>query len=754
MAYTLPLTNQLWPDTRILWRQGFGAGTGTGNNKAVSGSGWRILPNQRRGPLQHGFFFRKCERGAFPFIGTASFAYYYGQFDDTAVDSIDLPELNNAEIRIQVTPKGAETWRTIWWGTVDYIEDRGSPGATVARGIKIFHCVDGFYRTKRWMMDRHGYSATGGLYGVAQFGNAVGHPGYNWSRSHDSVTSGNKSPSQYTNPAGVTVTHHTPAGAGSKWTDLEAVEHALGASKPPGEPLFTLSGATDLLSGTNAWEVKHGESVFDFCQRILKRERGRGLCYVDWDDDSAAPTGPLTVKLTIGAQLAANLSYTDPTSGSTVTIQGATARGRSTTVDITGDHRAVDGSLSLGDPDQFRVAYLETEGEEIEVLAPLSYVDGLIGTAPLQDGLTLCRGWSELEQNTYVGLSAVRRQEARFKPVFQLHRLNPAWGGYAGNGNGGAKSRIDYRTTSAGRIVTPETATAAEKADPVVTGGTSPLLVEVLPDLPLFEGYAYNGATVQRADGASETDNPQRRKLTGYVRVADDRYIEFDQTGDGSVHMSVDGNSVWIIHSGDEGGGTRYFSTSTTANLSSAYNYTQIVLTVGLRLPHRVRFASGDPNTSKRRGKISVPGSHLWLAAPGAIYDLNTATTSGGGYAPRRGALGATATSPGILRDDRSGLAAIHALSWAWYGDDTDHRSASWALKACGFLSTYDAFEGTAVGEGSPTSVSYPTLGQVVTTLTANGTTYTLNTPVTRVAYDNERGITTWSTEWNDLERQ
>ncbi len=757
MALTLPRDNQVLPDYRILWRQGFGAGTGAADNKAVSAArGWAVLPLQRRGLQQHGFYLKHFERVALPQVGRAAFAYIYGDFDDAPVDSDDLEDLRDAEVRIQVSPKGEEAWATCYWGTIDYVEDSGSPGALVPRGEKTFHCVDGLYRAKRWPLDRHGFDANGGAnFGNASGGPVYGHPGYNWSDRHDSVTSGNKSSSAYLSPAGVSVTMHTPAGAGLKWSDLESVEHALAVSKPPGHPLFTLSGAIDLLASANPWEVKPGDSALDLVLRVLKRERGRGLAFVDWSDASGAPSGALTVKITIGAQLEGDVSYiADPPLGTPGTFQGATSRGTSTTADLTGDHRCVNGSLSLGSPDQFRMDYLETEGEPIEVLTTLAYVDGQLGSGSGVDGVSLARGWSATDQASFVALTAIRRQEAKWKPVFQLHRLNPAWGGVAGDGNGGASfalQRIDYRCTKLGRPVTPLTATTAEMADPAVAAVTSPLLVEILSDLPLFEAYSYSGATPARNDAASETANPQRRKALCYVRVAANRYLDVDQTSTGSVHMSADHDSLWIIHSGDEGVGTRFFSTSSPSNLSSAFDYSKIVLTVGLKMPHRVRFASGDALTNGRRGKVYIPGAHLWVAAPGAIYDLDTSTSSGGGYAARRNAVGASFTTPGILRDDRAGLAAIHALSWAWYGSDTTHRSASWSLKCCGFLPSFSAYDGDTIS-GDASDHTYPTIGKVITTLTANGAEHTLNTPITRVHYDAEKAVTTWATEWHELE--
>ncbi len=65
-------------------------------------------------------------------------------------------------------------------------------------------------------------------------------------------------------------------------------------------------------------------------------------------------------------------------------------------------------------------------------------------------------------------------------------------------------------------------------------------------------------------------------------------------------------------------------------------------------------------------------------------------------------------------------------------------------MRDCGFLTTY-ALADDATG-------TFPTLGKVVSTISANGEKHNVFCPITRVAYDNLTGVTSWSTEWSELE--
>jgi hypothetical protein len=94
----------------------------------------------------------------------------------------------------------------------------------------------------------------------------------------------------------------------------------------------------------------------------------------------------------------------------------------------------------------------------------------------------------------------------------------------------------------------------------------------------------------------------------------------------------------------------------------------------------------------------------------------------------------------------------LHYLSVAWYGPLVDligeiqatRRSAQWSLRCCGDIPSSTDYDGGGV--------IYPNVGKVVTVLSANGQRITLNTPVSSVSYDNTTGITTWVTDWQDLD--
>jgi hypothetical protein len=93
-------------------------------------------------------------------------------------------------------------------------------------------------------------------------------------------------------------------------------------------------------------------------------------------------------------------------------------------------------------------------------------------------------------------------------------------------------------------------------------------------------------------------------------------------------------------------------------------------------------------------------------------------------------------------------LSYLHALACAWYLQP--RRTATWSLRDCGIFGEFYAT--TEDGGASLYSIPYPTLGKTVDQLTAGGQTRSLRTPITSIAYDHQAGITTWQTEWQDLE--
>lgn len=779
MPLTLPLENQAYAAVRILVRNGFGSGSG--GNMAMSAPDWVKLPMQKVGQQRHGFELLDCDRGALPYVGRARFKLEFGRFSDGLIgagtvsdggwdsdtDFLNINDLQGWEVRIQfgtATTDGSDPsdWATGWWGTVEYQEDGGWPGSPIPAGVRYYHCVDGLNRAGRWQMAVHGFHDSSDSLETT-YAPVRGAMGYNTPVDRDAITSKNFSPYTWVTSGSATVFCHTHAGRGaSAWTAQTAAEHALASNRPAGEPLFTFSGDTPLLAGVANWQVKDGDSALDVVTDICRRERGRGLVKVDWTESD--PEGALTVTLKVYPQLVGDLTYDDPTTtpATTTTVYGATTLATDVAVDLIGDHRGVAEQFKLGDPYQHRFDYLETFGEPIEVLATLAYVDAPLSSS--LDGYALCRRWTTTEQTSFRALTSasdiVKRAAERWRPVYQLHGLRFNWAGLAGDGNAGASvslTRVDYRCSDSGALSVPSTAAVND---------TSPPLVKLMSDLPLFEGYDYTTATPTRYDAAAYDQNAQsRRRMMLLVRKSADRYLTSEQTT-ARVALECDGQDLWISHSEDQGSTTRFFSDTSASGataLSAAFNYQQIVLTVGLRLPHRVRFASGDATLGRKRGQLYHKDYHLWIASPGAIWEVDMATGSASaGYAGKRRACAGTTSAPGILRDDRAGLAALHALSWAWYGNGNDptnptvRRSATWALRCCGLLPSFQAYDGLSVPTdgSSPTTVAYPQLGELVTTLAANGETHDVNTPVTRIAYDHVTGTTTWSSEWSELDTE
>lgn len=749
MAITLPLENQRWPKFRLLTRASWGGTT-------ASGAGWQIRVMQTPGHSSSGLFLESYSRALLPSLGTARLTYVFGRIGNNMAgigpDEADLlrqgeewssddslsqiPDLTNQELRIQVGYPDADgvvaaaDWRTVWWGTCEYQTDEGWGAAAIPSGMRTYHCVDAFHRTKRWFLNRHGYVDT--VSGTVT-GSCIGNPGYNYSPETSRVL-GNRGADDKvwtTAESGVYAKSHTMPAAGSPWTDEEVATHALRATRPAAQPLWSISyngedtGAEEMMQSVASWPVQENESVFDLLSRIFDRSRGRGAAFPTFGESS--PTGPLTCTLKVFTQLPANLTYDRPSDGSEVFLQGAFGDGTSIDVDLVGDHRFVDGSLSLTDPEQYRVDRLETIGELIEVLVTLGYVDS-----------TLEIGWNSAQETAFRALDPQNRTEAKWSDVLQLHRLPRNFLCTVGNGNGGSSSRCDFRCADDGSITAPSGA-----AD------TSPASISILDDTPLHLGYNY-ASTPTRYDSDTAAEfggDPARLPRRYFIRTESEKFIELKEVGEGfSVIKYPDGFHIAATRDAD---GYRYFNAGTSGNLNSAYHYNKLVITCGIRLPHRVRMASGAAGAPRQKVNY-CPGLRLDMAHAGAIWDLDASGRSSAseGSAPKRGASASTSPA-GILRDDRDELARVHAISEVWFGVNPSrlgalHRGATWSLKCCGDIPTGENYDGGGV--------VYPTCGQMLANLTSNGQTQECNSVVSSYTYDNIAGISTWQSDWANLD--
>lgn len=748
MTVTLPLVAQEWSLFRVLYRPTWGAGKTSGNSEGS----WAAQIMQRPDPQSSGFILESYSRALLPQLGTARLLFRYGIFGDKIIGASQeqayeqqqgqqwdssaelggVPDLAGYEILIQAarayprgTPEASEdpVWQLVWWGTCEYQTDEGWGASPIPAGQRTYHCIDALHRLKRWPLKSHGF--VGGGVTIAP---AYGHPGYNVSPESSRVQ-GNRDASSTTflTQSGTTALCHSLPGAGTTWTDLQVIDNLLAVSRPPGEPLWSLTGATDLFGGTSAWPVQDGDTAWDLLVRIVDRARGRGAVRCEFTQ--AQPTGPVVPILKAYAQINENIEYDEP-SGSQVTINGATANGTAVDVDVIGDHRFVEGSLLLGEAEQYQVGYLESQGEPIEVLTTLSYQDN-----------TLEIGWKTTQETAFRALDPENRTDDKWRDVLQLHRLKRGFACITGDGNGGGSAHCDYRCNDDGAVVLP------------AVSDTSPATIQILDDTPIFLGYNYAAAPV-RYDGDSATTyggDPARAPVRYFIRTDDNVYLEAKETSETfSPKVAPDG---FLLETSSASLGYRFFYYTTLGNTGAVYQYNSLAITCAIRLPHRVRMATGDP-TSKRRKVITHDGLHLWMAHQSAIWDLDSSGRSAGESSPPKRAANPTSSPPGILRDDRNALARLHALAVAWYGPLYDllgqqetgpiRRGCSWSLRCCGDIASAVDYDGGGV--------VYPTPGQLVKYISANGQRLRLMTPVSSYVYDNTTGVSTWTTDWQDLD--
>lgn len=749
MTITLPLAAQEWPLFRVLYCKTWGAGA-----DGTSGGGWTVQIMQQPNPESSGFILESYSRALLPQLGEAKIIFRYGIFGgkiigasqeqtyeqqqgqqwDVSADLGGVPDLAGYEILIQmapVYPRGTSygdsgytpAWQLVWWGTCEYQTDEGWGAAAIPAGQRTYHCVDALHRLKRWPLKSHGF--VGGGTTIAP---AYGNPGYNVS-AESSRTQGNRdsTAASFTTQSGAAAFMHCLPGAGTTWTDLQVVNNVLAVARPPGEPLWELTGATTLFGGTSSWPVQDGDTAWDLLNRIVDRSRGRGAVRCEYTQ--ASPTGPVVPILKAYAQINDTITYDEP-SGSQVTINGATANVTAVDVDVIGDHRFVPDSLLLGEAEQYQVGYLESQGEPIEVLVTLSYQDG-----------TLEIGWKASQETAFRALNPKNRTEDKWKDVLQLHRLKRGFTCVTGNGNGGGMARCDYRCDDDGVV------TVSASPD------TSPATIQVLDDTPVFIGYDYTSTPV-RYDGDASTvyaGDPIRSPVRYFIRTGSDLYLELKETGEAiNPRVNPDG---FLLETARANDGLRFFYYTTLGNTQGSYQSSSLVITCAIRLPHRVRMATGDP-TSKRRKVITHDGLHLWMAHPGAIWDLNASGRSATASSPARRNASPDGSPAGGLRDDRNALARLHALSVAWYGPLFDllgqqetepiRRGCSWSLRCCGDIASTSDYDGGGV--------VYPTPGQVVKYISANGQRIRLMTPVSSYIYDNTTGVSRWTTDWQDLD--
>lgn len=714
MSVSVRFENGAWPVFRVLYADTF----------ASDGSGpWTVAP--MLAPGVSGLWFKSCSRQVLPAIGEAEFTMEFGTIDGAAVTPLDL---SGKYVRIQgarpAVGSADPAWRTIWLGRVSWQDDSLSPGAAIQRGTRLYRCQDLLYATMPgYPMDRHAnYTLTSVM--------AYGHPGYNWMRDKPGQTVGNREStgSGFSGPDSTNIlnfaTNDTAATISTAaWTDEQSLNNVMLIRRVTGDPVIqTDTSPTDLLSATTPWEVKENDTAWSVITRICDRRRGRGLAYLGWADDTATPTGALAVKLYVRPQLASNLTYTEPT-GASVTLSGASSLpGKYLAVDLQNDQRVVDASFQIRDYSESTIDELTTEGERILVAATLSGYDG-----------TLAERWTATQETAWGG----DQENPLYSSVLTRFGLLRTPGYLYKDGDNGAQIaavRGDYWTNGLGQATNEHAAV------------TAPESIEIEDSLPFWEGYNYATGVGVPVGGAAAVDGrPRMRAPMLMIRTTTNRYITPEDYDTEGYQVKVDNDGICVEFSADKAGGR--LIRGTYAGVSTrTITEASLTCTVGLRMPQRPRIVSAISGTVRRRRAVHMDGCDLWLAHPGCIVALDGTTENADGKTPVRpfNVLITGNTYGRVLKDDRAAMARAHYLAWEWYRSDTSRYAVQYAIRDCGLLGTWTDLSGTAK--------TYASLGIMLTGLTAAGTTYAPNTPVTRVDYDNEAGVTTWHTDWQELD--
>lgn len=718
MAVTLPDTVAEWPAFKLYAAANFITPLVELPMFSVTRNGYELISYSRK---------------VLPDIGRMVFRLRFGVIDgrnyktvDTDGNAVDgAPSLLGREILL-TTSDGA----VVWWGEVVAEEERAWPGSSVPAGEKHYHCADGLYRLTRWTLDRH-------LWYVGDAGNTAtesrGNPGYNVSSSDpwtvDQVL-GNREPTNATQDSRGYYAHTYPASGAATWTDVQAMRHAMQSATQPlrgdGTNLtqfLDFDGATSLFAGVNPWRVDDGETAFSLLTRIMDRRRSQGLARLTF---ASAKSGEaladfLNPRITIYAQNLSDITYTEPNSGNAVTIDGATTNGTTTTVDLIGDQRLVDGTFQVAAEVATEYTGVETVGARIEMVCTL-------GTTASGPGFT--KSYTDDEATDYDtavadGL-AERGQTTRFAAVYRGLRIDRAWTLDARDAVSGDSAVTQYTSSSVDVCMNADTGVLTKDLD---SEANSLVILELMDTLPLAAGWDYTvnpavpytgsetappGTVPVQVFAADVIDNADHRNDTWTDAYAAD-FMSISRGG-------VDGNELYF----DSSSG-RYWE------LNDPDDY---LFTVSLRLSNRLRYFTGTTEGAVRRVKLE--NHKLILAHNGAVVAL---ADDGSPLYPLSKPIAIGGSTFHRIRDDRDGLLRLHKLAVEWY--TTRRRTATWQLRCHGVGQWFDA-DGVAY--------DFPTLGQLVTTMTYNGRTETLNTPVTTIEYDHISGTTTWITSWSDLD--
>lgn len=794
---TLPTSIRNRPTFRIQWMP-------EGQWTAAGGQPWQTLdvpcifdrtnatPGTRMAGTvaQGGYHLQRITRWCLPDEDRAQFYVDTGLVNGVQVDAIDLSGADSGSpgcaVKIQVMddesfPNGVDAlptgpgsgWKTFFVGTVIYQQHEQQVGNS-SNGRVTYFCAGVLTRTRNWPMDRHSTDAAP---------HAKGHPGYNiplhgWFRKAlGNKNSDDNSLDPFGDMAGENgypdisdyyQEHILPldgaTASSSLWSDADAVKHALTSSRATGEPLIQVNLSTGLFGGTFAWEVSPGDTCFDFLRRICNRQRGRGSCFMAYDD-GGDPDGNVGLTLTAYPSFPDTLTYNtvnaygDLALTKVNTITGAQIGTTAINVDINGDHRITDDGFQYDDRTSSVFDMIVVQGEPIQVLCNLNFF-----------GASLEKRWSATDEATFKAIPAGHIFQLvlpRWRQIWRRFGIPSVSGwGFSVKANPSSSFiTIDYDTDNAGSISSAGVPGSTE-------GLSSTMTVRVLPDLPVYEGWRYDqaGGPV-RFDGANDYLPPARMQPVVMLRGDTDAsgsapaWLPLHFAG---FALQVDDFGFYITHPVEDSTGCRLLANPTDApnqfkavetvvsspvladvTTTGGFDLQKLNTIVGLELGTRpcLRLGtggmSGDYNALGRRMVMTIDGLNLWLGAPGALWELDYLNAGTLNYPPGLTFTGMSGTKVAVLRDDRDALSFIATLAWYYFG--TIHNPGTWTLRDCGLLSSFsDMVRG---------DMPYPQLGQFVGTVTYAGpsgseTFAALKTPISCVDYDNDEGETSWRTDY------
>lgn len=667
MSTTIPFAGVKPPIFRVLSAATFGCDDAVDPTRSTIT--WTVHDQPTPANGMAGVQLSTISRRSLPEIGEAYFMWEYGVFPHLPSDRIPAaPDLSGKEVRLQLSNDEGVTWKTVFWGTVFTQEDNANIGglgdgrvivpdasAGAFGGRMVYRVLDGFARTMKWMLNRHGFDpnpANPAGTGPAVKPEVVGHPGYNYYVNADIALLGNKSQRTWQRqsyvggpraPIGPTMKSHCWQGAFAAsqtdnnilWTDQEAVENALTCVRPNGEPQFLMHEGTDGYSGFNPWPVNPNASVYDLVIRICRRSRGRGVVGLKWIDNI---DGSLTVYLGITPINTPNITYNDIRSGVLYTITGNNlmvdfgdahrlkyrdSRGGPTQLwDLVGDSRNMDNLFYWEKTYNNIYDAVETTGEHIQVTATLSLGDTVTGMAGIYDHtklVALAPRWSGQTDPVIGGVtddvtkiySFVESQfwAPRFRNIYQAFGLPYAWNFLVGDAKGGATAiRCDYRCIDNGAVSSPGITNYQDTAQGQV---------EIISTLPFLENWDYQTGfpTGVRYDSANADGMPNRRAMLVLARLnsSGDKWFYTDipqgiadanqfwaKWSSFNPQVNVAADQITCVGINSESGrmfGDLTYDAAHSGKLNVQFDVSTLAFTVTLLMPHRLRFMTAAPGS-------------------------------------------------------------------------------------------------------------------------------------------------------------